>query len=37
MRRFGKFVPIHVIRSRLRGRFGKFKRVSHGCKSKSKD
>lgn len=26
MKRFGKLVPLYLVRSRTRGRFGKFRR-----------
>ncbi len=29
-KRFGKFVPMYLVRLRLGKRFGKFRRVVHG-------
>lgn len=37
VKRFGKFVPKHLIRARIRKRFGKFRRVTHGCAGKGRD
>ncbi|GEM_PF-1614680 len=38
MRRFGKFIPLHLEYRRLRKRFGKFTKVKEiGCEGKDKN